>query len=629
MSLRGRIVLALSVALLGGACARGGPTPLPVPAPLSGLLALRIVYPRPAGGIATVARAGEAHEERTDSSYVLTAHDSSFVFGSAGRGDAIVTVNGQRVDVYSTGGWIAWLPLDGDSVQRFDVVATAGGDTARYSLVAPRRPRFVAPLWGAWIDTTAWAPTGDRWVRPREGLPFTVRATPGAEVRLVTASDTMWFLAQADRYVAWRVGSVGPDPGPVTTPAGAPALDDSAWARLEVIAGADTARQRWPLRLGTVDPMHPTLVVVNDDTAHTGTTDSTLAGRPAPNATYHWFFPTGTVAAVSGRWNDQVRLQLSGESVAWVDARDVQPLPDGTPPVRGVARASRLTTSPRSVTLRVPLPAKIPFRVDETERTLAITLYGVAADMDWIRYGGTDPFVREIAFSQPLADQTIVTMRLSDPVWGYRTRWDGNDLLLEVRRPPAIDRAHPLRGRRIALDPGHPPGGAIGPTGVREPDVVLAVALKAKQLLEQRGAAVVLMRSSDSAVSLVERLAGAERADADVLVSVHANALPDGVNPFVNSGTSVYYFHPRSIPLARAMDRALVRQFGVGDLGMGRGDLALARPTWMPAVLLEGLFMMLPQQEAVLASDQGQWRYARGIVAGLQEFLRWRAAGAP
>jgi N-acetylmuramoyl-L-alanine amidase len=37
--------------------------------------------------------------------------------------------------------------------------------------------------------------------------------------------------------------------------------------------------------------------------------------------------------------------------------------------------------------------------------------------------------------------------------------------------------------------------------------------------------------------------------------------------------------------------------------------------------------MMIPEQEAVLASEEGQWRYARGIVEGIAAYLRGRALG--
>ena len=351
-----------------------------------------------------------------------------------------------------------------------------------------------------------------------------------------------------------------------------------------------------------------------------------LAGRAAPYATYHWFFPTGTVAAVSGRWNDQVRLQLSRASVAWVDAVDLHPLPAGTPVPGGSTGGSvRAFSDEHAVTLRIPLATRVPFRVDEGERWLTLVLYGTAADLDFVQYGPEDPLVDRLTFAQPREDETEIRVDLGLPVWGYRTRWSGSDLLLVIRRPPRIDPAHPLRGRRIAVDPGHPPLGAVGPTGAREPDVTLAVGRKVQELLERAGAAAIMLRNSDAPVELAPRVVAAERADADVLVSIHANALPDGVNPFVNNGTSVYYFQPRSLALARALDRALVRRLGFRDLGVGRADLALARPTWMPAALCEGLFMMLPDQEAVLTSEDGQWRYARGIVEGLEEFLRGRA----
>jgi N-acetylmuramoyl-L-alanine amidase len=45
----------------------------------------------------------------------------------------------------------------------------------------------------------------------------------------------------------------------------------------------------------------------------------------------------------------------------------------------------------------------------------------------------------------------------------------------------------------------------------------------------------------------------------------------------------------------------------------------------MPAILTEGLFMMLPDQEAVLISAEGQRRYAQGLVEGAAAFLAGRA----
>ena len=55
---------------------------------------------------------------------------------------------------------------------------------------------------------------------------------------------------------------------------------------------------------------------------------------------------------------------------------------------------------------------------------------------------------------------------------------------------------------------------------------------------------------------------------------------------------------------------------------MGRGDYALVRNTWMPSALTEGLFMMIPEQEALLATPEGQLRYARGVTRGIEDFLR-------
>ena len=68
---------------------------------------------------------------------------------------------------------------------------------------------------------------------------------------------------------------------------------------------------------------------------------------------------------------------------------------------------------------------------------------------------------------------------------------------------------------------------------------------------------------------------------------------------------------------------------GLRDLGVARGDLALTRPTWYPAILTEGLFLMVPGQEAALRSIPGQQRYAAGVVEGVTAFLRAAGRAAP
>ncbi len=581
---------------------------------------------------------------------VIQSHDSAFLFGAVrGGGGAPVhlDINGQSVPVLPNGAWIAWLPLPDDTVAHFVMAATrSASDSSRFVYTARVAPQFRPPPGRTvWIDTTSFAPAGSVELPLAEGIPLSVQATPGATVRLLLPWGSTIPLVPdtapvglpggvrafvidttprrhapvAGRYVGWL-------------PAAALCADGrTACATLAVSVGGDTATARWPLSVNVVDMTFPTVVVLDDDAARTGTTDSLTPGRAVPHGTYNWLFPTGTLAVESGRWNDQVRLRLSRATVAWVNDADVVRLPPGTPPPGGVVSSVRLASGPKSVTLRVPLPARLPFQITERERSLTLRLYGGASDINWMQYGegggaaGTDPLVTRMTYAQPAADEVTITLELARSVWGYRTRFDGRDLLLEVRRPPAFDREHPLRGRTIVLDPGHPPLGARGPTGLWEPVATLAVAFKAKTLLERAGAVVFLTRTDSTPIELYPRTHFAELHDADVLVSIHANALPDGVNPFTNSGTSVYYFQPRSTRLARELDRALVTEFRVRDLGIGRGDYALARPTWMPAALTEGLFIMLPEQEALLGSEDGQWRYARGLVRGIENFLRDRA----
>jgi len=83
--------------------------------------------------------------------------------------------------------------------------------------------------------------------------------------------------------------------------------------------------------------------------------------------------------------------------------------------------------------------------------------------------------------------------------------------------------------RLVVIDPGHGGWqfGAVGPGGLREKDLVLDIALKLGAQLRLAGMRVVYTREKDVFLSLAERAEIANRAKADLFVSLHANSSPD------------------------------------------------------------------------------------------------------
>jgi N-acetylmuramoyl-L-alanine amidase len=601
-----------------------------------GPLAINVVYPPPGA--------------------VVRARDSSFLLGSVGDGAARLTINGLPVRVWPNGAWLAWLPLPADSLMRFRIAARTATDSSVLEYTVRRGGWEPPPGPRLWLDSASLAPRGRVWWPAGEFLTLSARASEGAEVRLRLPDGTVVPLLPSarrqevpeavrafdrdtanlvspirrDRYIGVLRGrSVGPSPGPVlpapwSPPVAAGMLPDSvAWGVAEAIRGADTVRARWPLQIGLLDTL-PVIAELDDDTAGTGDTDRITPGRAVPGGTYNWFFPHGTRVRVSGRFGGDLRLRLAPESEAWVATAEARPVLElGAVPA--VVGSLRLTPLADRVRIRVPLSHRVPFKVIESDRSLTLRLYDALGDVNWIQYGAQDTLIRRLAWAQDRRDEVTLTLELTQDLWGYHARWERGDLILDVRRPPALDRGGSLKGRLIAVDPGHPPGGATGPTGLREAEANLAIGLALKDLLEREGARVFMTRTEDVPLELSTRVDLAERAGAELLVSIHNNALPDGVNPVVNHGTSVYYNQPRSLQLARTVQAALVRRLGARDLGIGRGDLAMVRTTWMPSVLTEGLFVIVPEQEAALRSPRGQRLYAEAVAEGIRRFLRQRA----
>src|SRR3954453_1750418 len=454
-------------------------------------IALRVVYPAPADRVRAPA--------------------SSFLLGSVSSRDVQLTINGSKVRVWADGAWLAWLPFPPDSVMQFRIAATRAGDTTQMLYLVRRDQRFLpgeVHSGAVWLESMSLTPRGQAWVPGNEYMTLSVRAAEATNVRIqLPDGSTLPHLPQRQpeevlpairafehdttklltpdevRFVGVVRGkALGPDPGPVlrgpspaliqvlgravwrcVTGAACPTpyadllSPDSGWATLEAAVDRDTVRVRWPLQIALLDTL-PLVTEFDDDTMGTGKTDSLTPGRATPGGPYQWFLPTGTRSQVTARLNEDLRIRLSPGAVAWVPASDARPLPRGIPAPSAVVGSVTLSSLPDRVALRIPLTQRVPFQVLESEQTLSLRFYSSVADVDWIRYGG-DTLIQRLRWSQSSNDELSFTAELTQPVSGYRPRWDRNDLLFEIRRPPVVSSSHPLRGRRIAIDPGPPPLG--------------------------------------------------------------------------------------------------------------------------------------------------------------------------
>jgi N-acetylmuramoyl-L-alanine amidase len=172
----------------------------------------------------------------------------------------------------------------------------------------------------------------------------------------------------------------------------------------------------------------------------------------------------------------------------------------------------------------------------------------------------------------------------------------------------------------VVLDPGHGgrDPGAIGPTGLREKDVNLKIALYASQWLRNSNVDVLMTRTEDVDVSLADRCAIANRAGADCFVSVHCNAFQD---PNVR-GTEVYYYYgsQRGRRLAESLLKEVVA-LGFRNRGVKEAGFYVLKNTAMPAALVEVAFISNPNEEAWLANPTNQEITGKAIAKGICNYL--------
>jgi N-acetylmuramoyl-L-alanine amidase len=182
-----------------------------------------------------------------------------------------------------------------------------------------------------------------------------------------------------------------------------------------------------------------------------------------------------------------------------------------------------------------------------------------------------------------------------------------------------------LSQKMIVIDPGH--GGTdpgAGAYGLKEKDVVLDTALKVKALLAKTPFQYKLTRDTDKTLSLNQRVSIAKEANADIFISIHANAFNGSAN-----GTETYYYAAYENPntadsklLATKIQNRLLAAWNLYDRGVKHGNFHVIRENTMPGVLTELGFIDNKKDNEKLASEAWRQEAAKAIYWGILDYYK-------
>ena len=174
---------------------------------------------------------------------------------------------------------------------------------------------------------------------------------------------------------------------------------------------------------------------------------------------------------------------------------------------------------------------------------------------------------------------------------------------------------------RIIIDPGHggDDPGTIGIGGFREKDVVLPISLDVAEILRKQDIEVIMTRDTDNFISLQGRTDMANDVDADLFVSIHANAI-NLSRPDVNGLETYYYQNGKR--LAEIVHWSVLNGVNIDNRGIRRARFYVLRHSAMPAVLVEVGFLTGAVDASRLKDPNHRRQMAEAIARGIIEYIK-------
>lgn len=269
----------------------------------------------------------------------------------------------------------------------------------------------------------------------------------------------------------------------------------------------------------------------------------------------------------------------------------------------------------------ISLDEKLPYRSMQliNPSKLVIDVFGATSNTNWITQRTTAKEIKNVYHEQLEDDVFRVIIELNHAQhWGYSIWYQGNKLMIKVRRQPEELKVAKMK---IALDAGHggDNSGAKGvTTGILEKHYTLKIAKEVEKMLVQAGTTVFMTRKEDVSIGMNERIEMLKKEDPDFLISIHLNSsVKDSVK-----GVSTYYRYIGFRPLTQYIQKAML-EMGMADFGnVGSFNFTLSGPTEYPNCLLEVAFLSNKEDEALILDPEFHKAVATQVLCGIQEWLK-------
>ena len=551
-------------------------------------------------------------------------------FAACTHPNARVFINGKEVKVYGSGAFVGSANLSvGTNVVRV-IARSSGGDSLvkDFTFVRPEPPKPLTHE-PAVIDEESIEPRQDVWLGKDDILEVKFRGSPGYEACFdmedVESGIPMLELPSNDS----TAGS-GEYVGRYKIKETDEARDVAVRVRLK--------KSFWSsekgFSSGKVSILPQELPRVAITTGRRPFLNAGL-GQDRLGGAKLGYLSTGVYVQIVGKVGRQYKVQLADGMVGWLPDDYARLLPVETPLPKSLVGSISATGNATEDIVGVSLSQRLPFLTDQIVNppSLIVDVFGATSNTNWITHHRSATGVQSVSWDQVGADHYRLTVALKNAQhWGYDVGYEqGSGLRIRIRKPPKIsDQASVLSGFTIAVDAGHGGDalGAVGPTGLQEKVINLAIAKHLQLLLQNKGAKVVMTRTDDTNVGMPERTDAILAGGSQILVSIHCNAGGAGSDAEAVKGTSTYYRHLGYQPLADIMYTRML-ELGLNQFGMvGSFNFSLNAPTQLPNVLVETAFLSNPEDEMKLMDDNFREEIAEKVVGGLEEFVRLYAAGA-